>query len=501
MNENRREFLKKSGCALSMLALASQARHFGIISAMAQKADENSDAEGPVDYRALVCILLNGGNDGNNMIVPNHSDSTISNYSVYASSRTSQGLAIPQNQLLPISVPRLNNLTYGFHPSLGPVPQYGGINSGISGLWSQGKLAAVINNGNLIRPLTKTQYQTMPSLRPFQLFSHSDQVQQQQSSRSDTPSPLGWGGKIADRTNMANNPNGRIPMITSIGGTQLFTLGQHTTPLAIRDAGTPLHETLILYSTSCCTDPFSVARKTALAELRTVDLEARMVDAASHITDQAQLASDALNSFQEITVPFPNTDLGKQLKQVARMIKKRTDLTINRQVFFVELRGFDTHQNQLQGNNSQTLLLAELSQAMRAFYDEMGAQGIQDKVTQFTLSDFGRTMNPAGFGGGVGSDHAWGNHMFVLGGAVLGGNFYGLTRPDGSGNIYPTLQLGGPDDIDTGSNPRGRWLPTSSVEQYAGTLAKWFGLNTADLAFVFPNIANFPITDLGFMNP
>ncbi len=501
MKENRREFLKKSGCALSMAALASQAQHFGLMTAMAQKVDEKSDIAPPSDYRALVCILLNGGNDGNNLIVPNHSDATISNYSVYAASRSAQGLAIPQNQLLPISVPRLGNLTYGFNPGFGTVPQYGGINSGISGLWAQGKLAAVVNAGNLIRPLSKTQYQTMPALRPYQLFSHSDQVQQQQSSRSDSPSPLGWGGKIADRTNAGNNPNGRIPMISSISGTQLFTLGHSTTPLAISDAGTPLDETLILYSTSCCTDPFSLARKTALSELRTIDLDSRMVEATSHITDQAQLASDALNSFQEITVPFPNTHLGRQLKQVARLIKKRGDLTINRQVFYVELGGFDTHQNQLQGDRSQTALLAQLSQAMRAFYDEMGVQGIQDKVTQFTLSDFGRTMNPAGSGGGVGSDHAWGNHMLALGGAVIGGNFYGNTRPDGSGNIFPTLQLGGPDDIDTGSNPRGRWLPTTSVEQYAGTLAKWFGLDAADLAFVFPNIANFPITDLGFMNP
>ena len=243
MTENRREFIKKSGCALSMLALATQTRHFGLMSAMAQTVEDKSDSAVPSDYRALVCILLNGGNDGNNLIVPNHSDASISNYAVYASSRATQGLAIPQNQLLPISVPRLGNLTYGLHPSLGSVA--GGINNGIHGLWAQGKLAAVVNTGNLIRPLTKTQYQQMPALRPYQLFSHSDQVQQQQSARSDSPTPLGWGGKIADRTNVSNNPTGRIPMITSIAGTQLFTLGQNTTPLAIRDAGTPLDEALV----------------------------------------------------------------------------------------------------------------------------------------------------------------------------------------------------------------------------------------------------------------
>lgn len=505
MQENRRNFLKKSGCALSMLALATQAGHLGAMSVMAQKAENknsslDSSAAPPSDYRALVCILLNGGNDGNNLIVPNHSDAGISNYANYASSRSAQGLAIAQNQLLPITVPRLSNLTYGLHPSLGAVPQQGGINNGIHELWAQGRLAAVVNTGNLIRPMTKAQYQQQPTWRPYQLFSHSDQVQQQQTSRSDTPIPLGWGGKIADRTNTTNNPTGQIPMITSIAGTHLFTLGRNTTPLILRDGGTPLNQTLVINSTTG-TDPFSVARRNMMAELRTVDLNSPLVRATSEITNQAQIASNALSSFQEVTAAFPSTDLGRQLKQVARVIKKRSDLTVTRQVFFVEIGGFDTHQNQLSGNRSQNALLAQLSQAMRAFYDEMNTQGIGDKVTQFTLSDFGRTMNPAGSGGGVGSDHAWGNHMFVLGGAVMGGNFYGSLRADGTGNYFPTLTLGGADDIDTGTNPRGRWLPTTSVEQYAATLGRWFGLTDADLPFVFQNIGNFPINNLGFMNP
>ena len=503
MNDNRREFLRKSGCALSMLALATQARHFGMMNAMAQTVSEKSDetAAPPTDYRALVCILLAGGNDGNNLIVPNHSDANISNYSVYASSRSVQGLAIPQNQLLSVAVPRLGNLTYGLHPSLGAVPQQGGINNGIHELWAQGKLAVVANTGNLIRPMTKAQYSQNPAWRPFQLFSHSDQIQQQQTSRSDSPTPVGWGGKIADRKNLSDNPNGRISMVTSISGTQLFTLGQTTTPLAIRDANIPLNETLTLAGRTCCNDAFGNARNAMLAELRTVDLDSQLIGATSHITNQAQIASTALSSFQEVTAAFPNTDLGRQLKQVARIIKKRSDLTINRQVFFVQLGGFDTHQNQISGQKSQTALLAQLSQAMRAFYDEMVAQNIQNNVTSFTLSDFGRTMNPSGVGGNVGSDHAWGNNMMVLGGSVTGGNIYGNTRPDGTGNIFPTLQLGGADDIDTGTNPRGRWLPTTSVEQYAATLARWYGLTDTDLSVVFPNIANFPINNLGFMNP
>lgn len=495
----RREFIKCTGAALGMTALATQMRHFGLVSALAEERIGNGSNSGvPSDYKALVCILMNGGNDGNNTIVPAHSDADLSNYSNYASVRSDQGMAIPQGQLLPVSVPLLGDITYGFHPSLGPVPKLGGINPGIHELWEQGRLAAVINTGNLVQPLTKAQFASVPSLRPYQLFSHSDQVQQQQSSRSDVPIPLGWGGRIADRKNSVSNPEGRIPMITSIGGVQLFTLGHTTMPLAIRDGRTGLSEALILHGTGG-TDPFTNARTNALAGLRRIDLDSQLVKAASHIGDQAQSASTALQSFEEVTAPFPDTHLGNQLKQVARIIKKRGELKINRQLFFVLLDGFDSHQNQLNGPNSQALLLAQVSQAMRAFYDEMGVQGMLEKVTQFTLSDFGRTMNPSGNGSAVGTDHGWGNHMFVLGGSVIGGDFYGSTRPDGSGSIFPTLQLGGPDDVDLVSSPRGRWLPTTGVEQYAGTLSRWFGLNESDLAAVFPNIVNFPTSNLGFM--
>jgi uncharacterized protein (DUF1501 family) len=190
MKENRREFLKKSGCALSMLALATQARHFGMMSALAQTMEGKSYADSsaaPSDYRALVCIFLSGGNDGNNLIIPNHSDANISNYAAYAATRATQGLAIPQNQLLPINVPRLNNLTYGLNPNFGPVT--GQPNNGIHELWEQGKLAAVTNVGNLIRPMTKTQYQQQPSWRPYQLFSHSDQVQHSKP-RAPTPANI-----------------------------------------------------------------------------------------------------------------------------------------------------------------------------------------------------------------------------------------------------------------------------------------------------------------------
>jgi uncharacterized protein (DUF1501 family) len=186
------------------------------------------------------------------------------------------------------------------------------------------------------------------------------------------------------------------------------------------------------------------------------------------------------------------TTLGNQLAQVAKLMKFRTQLNMSRQIFFVQLGGWDTHTNQIA---NQTSLLTQLNNALKAFYDETVAQGIASQVTTFTMSDFNRTFNPAGSGSGAGSDHAWGGHHFIIGGAVNGGNFYG--RPTSNGTFFPTLVNNGPDDAET----RGRFIPTASVEQYAGTLAKWFGLPDADIPIAFPNAANFPTMDLGFMMP
>lgn len=483
MKENRREFIKKTGgCALGMVSLATQMHHLGTMNAMAQKViDEKT--EGGDSYKALVLLFWSGGNDGNNMIVPNHNDATISNYNSYSTLRTPQGLAIPQANLLPINVPRLGNLTYGMHPNLGPIA--GGINNGIHELWGTGDLAVVTNVGTLVRPLTKAQYLNSAFQKPYQLFSHSDQVTQGQTAMSNTQGFTGWGGRTADRMNSGSNPTALIPMITSISGAQLFTAGQTTLPLAIANANTSLANVL---NPVGFTNSGGAARLTAFNALRTMDLSSNYVAAASHVTDLAMQANAALQVSQEVTVTFPNTSIGLQLKQVARLIKKRLDLNVNRQVFYVQIGGFDTHTNQL---NGQINLFGQFSQAMRAFYDEMVVQGVNNDVTTFTLSDFGRTMNPAGSGATVGSDHAWGNHMFVMGGSVAGGDFYGSLRPGGGGNYYPTLLMGNNagalDDGDNTATGRGRWIPTTSTEMYALRLARWFGLQPADEPIVFPN--------------
>jgi uncharacterized protein (DUF1501 family) len=298
-------------------------------------------------------------------------------------------------------------------------------------LWNQGKLAVVTNVGTLMQPLTRAQYQSGAS-RPMQLFSHSDQV-------------------------------------------------------IVAPAPTPLNQVLALNG---FTDTDATTRRNAMNAIRQADLEYSMTQAASVITQQAVNVSQQLSTDPVLTATFPNTTLGNQLRQVAKLMKFRTQLNMSRQVFYVQLGGFDTHSSQL---SQHATLWTQVSQAMKAFYDETVAQGIAEDVTTFTMSDFNRTLNPAGSGSGAGSDHAWGGHHFVMGGSVLGGNFYG--KPTANGSIFPTLVNAGPDDAET----RGRIIPTVSVEQYAATLARWFGLSQTDIPLVFPNINAFGGSNLGFM--
>ncbi|HQU84160.1 MAG TPA: twin-arginine translocation signal domain-containing protein, partial [Pyrinomonadaceae bacterium] len=194
MNQSRRDFLKKSGCALGMVTLATQFEHFGMMSALAQKAVDNEDLGGE-NYKALIVVFLSGGNDGNNTLIPNHSSTTISNYAAYSAARSTQGLALAQNTLLPITVPRMGGLDYGLHPAFGTIT--GGVNNGLHELWAQQKMAIVPNLGTLVRPTTKTQYQTPSHPKPYQLYSHSDQVEQAQAGFAGTQSFTGWGGRIA----------------------------------------------------------------------------------------------------------------------------------------------------------------------------------------------------------------------------------------------------------------------------------------------------------------
>jgi uncharacterized protein (DUF1501 family) len=466
MKLTRREFmLQTSACvgyALGAAAFVAGVQRFALINAFAQG----------LDYRALVCVFLAGGNDGNNMVVP----TSTTEYNLYSTARSASGLAIAQDSLLPITPPSIGT-SFGLHPSL----------ADLQTLWGDQKLAVACNVGPLVQPLTRGDY-LAGAPRPYQLFSHSDQVAQWQTAISDRVGSTGWGGRTAERFDV--HPSG-FPTITALSG-GIFSRGATTSPLSIAPAPTALNQVLVLNGFGTTAD--EVARRDSMNFLRAIDTSNSLVAGASRTTQQAVNIGQIFSSDVSLTTAFPNTTLGNQLLQVAKVIKfnaASSALGLNRQIFFCQLGGFDTHQNQV---NTQSTLLTQLSQAIKAFHDATIELGVDQQVTTFTLSDFGRTLQPAGTGAGVvGSDHAWGSHHFVVGGAVHGGDFYGVPGP--SGTVFPQLQLGGPSDTDT----RGRWIPTVSVEQYAATLARWYGVGDADLSLVFPNIGRFSTANLGFM--
>ena len=468
---NRRDFLRSSACALGSMALASSIDTFGVVHALAP--------QGATDYKALVCVFLNGGNDGNNMFVSldQYDGPAGSTVEGYANVRTAAGLAIAKASLLPVSP--VSGGSYGFHPNM---PE-------MQNLFNQGKLAVLCNNGPLVEPLTRTTYQNGTGKKPLQLFSHSDQVGLFQTAIANTVSQTGWGGRLADRVQPLNG-SATFPSNISIAGINLFLSGLDTRQLAVADSNTTLANVLQLNMSGTASEQAS--RLASFNELRTLDNNFKLVKAASDTRSSSIQTDNALSSVNPtLATVFPNTTLGRQLKQVALLIKASTDPTaginMKRQIFFTQLGGFDTHSAEVTGQGN---LLTQVSQAISAFFAATVELGVQDKVTTFTMSDFGRTFQPAGSGVlTVGTDHAWGNHQLIVGGSVLGHTLYGA---------YPTLRLGGPDDTD-GSSPRGRWIPTTSVEQYAATLATWYGLSSADLTAVFPLIGRFPTANLGFL--
>ncbi|HEX8189253.1 MAG TPA: DUF1501 domain-containing protein [Pyrinomonadaceae bacterium] len=474
MSTSRRDFLRASACTLGGLALASTVESLGLVGAYAQSA---------ADYRALVCVFLNGGNDGTNMVVPLDQTS----FDQYTAVRGPSTLAIPQSSLVAVNPPSQGR-QFGLHPSLAPEAANPSVaNKGLLDVWNAGRLAVVCNVGPLVEPLTRTSYLSGTGRRPLQLFSHSDQVNQWQSAVANSVSRTGWGGRLADRS-AALNGAAAFPQVVTIAGVSLFVTGASALPLALNDSNASLGASLPLTMTnnssgSSVTDV--PTRRAAFDALRALDAEKILVKADADTRSSALRTKAQLDTAPNTDYPkIPNTTLGRQLEQVARLVALRDVLGVRRQIFFCQLGGFDTHSNQRTAG--QDALLLQLSQAMRGFWETLGDLGVQNNVTTFTLSDFGRTFQASGSGAAVGTDHGWGNHHFVMGGAVRGGNFYGT---------YPTLALGGPDDADT----RGRWIPTTSVEQYAATLASWYGLSPGDFPAVFPLLDRFPSPNLGFM--
>jgi uncharacterized protein (DUF1501 family) len=469
MSHSRRDFLVRTTCAaLGAAAFQGTVRQFGLANLF---ATQNSISG---NYRALVCVFLNGGNDANNMVIPNDAG-----YAAYSTARNSAGLAIAQGSLLALNnPPSMGGAAFGLHPSM---PE-------LQALFNSGKMSIVCNVGTLVHPMNQAQYMGNSVPKPYALFSHSDQIQAGQTARADIKIGSGWGGRVSDATLTCNAGSG-FPTITSIAGTSTFCIGLQQRPLSIGTG--PLNTVLVLNGFN--STPESIARQNSMDYLRSVDLTAAMIAGTSSTTQQAIDISANFSTDPTLTTVFPNTGIGNQLKQVAKVIKlNQSTLSLERQIFFVAQGGYDTHQNQIasQGNN-----FTDLSQALSAFYNATIELGLQNNITTFTLSDFGRTLQPSGSGGNAGSDHGWGNHQFVIGDSIVGGDFFGT--PGSNGTVFPTLQTGGPDDTST--NGRGRWIPTSSVDQYGATLSKWFGVADIDMSTVFPLIGNFGTSDLGFM--
>jgi uncharacterized protein (DUF1501 family) len=442
----RRSFIKYA--SLAAAGNAASLRPFGLLNSFAQSAP---------DYKALVCVFLYGGNDANNMLVQFDAPG----YNSYSTIRGP--LAIPQTQLLQLGLAP----TFALNPNLPDVKR----------LFDNKNAALVANVGTLMQPTTRAQY-LKGSVVPTNLFSHTDQQLEWQNAAQSGVTTTGWAGRIADTISGQYNPNGRIPMITSVAGDTLFCNGNASTPVSVSPGN--------LGAASCNEGATECAAQQATAQaLLSFSSGLSLIQADNSITtnayNYAKTLSDAVQSVSPLQTVFPaNNGLAAQLKQIAQIIQVRAALGVSRQIFFCGVGNFDTHPNQLA---LQGALLAQLSPALNAFYAATQELNVANNVTAFTMSDFSRTFQP---NSNTGSDHAWGSHHIVMGGAVKGGQIYGT---------FPNVTLAGPDD--SGSN--GRWVPSTASVQYASTLAQWFGVSPTQLSTVFPNIGAFASNNLGFV--
>ncbi len=448
---SRRNFMRRAACAtVGTIAASSTIWDLQMISAA-------SAATTPTDYKALVCLFLYGGNDGNNLLVPTDA----SDYNAYAATRTI--LTIPQSLLLPISPTVGDGRTYGLHPSC----------MELQSLFNGGKAAVVCNVGTLIAPVTRAQVLAGGAALPANLFSHNDQQVFWQTSVANQSSSSGWGGRAADLLRSMNG-NSQVSMSITLAGSNTFEIGNVVNQYAVTTAGSVGLQGVSAGAVQAVRDIMGGSR-TNLYEKEFASITTRAIN-------NNDLVTSALAGAPKLNTAFPNTTLGNQLKMIAQLISVRAALGHSRQIFFASVNGYDLHGGQGTVTGGHANLLAELSASMNALYTASVELGVGSSVTQFTASDFGRTL-PSNGGG---SDHGWGNHQLVVGGAVKGKQLYGK---------FPNLAMDGPDDSGLG-----RWIPTSSVDQYAATMAKWFGVSPTDMATVFPNIGNFSGADMGFMS-
>ena len=439
---SRRQLIRGGFKMATTLGAAATFGHLGKMSAFAQSAGS--------DYKALVCVFLFGGNDSNNMVIP-------------VSGQAAAGYTTLRANLAVKNPLALGSTGFGLHPNM----------PALVSLYSKGNVALNFNVGTLVAPLSRTQYQS-GSAKPANLFSHADQQQEWQTAAPLENLTTGWGGRVADLFPPATAQS--CPTAISVNGNSTLLVGQTSQPASIGGDGFGL---LGENGTAA-----STARDAALQQIFKLDSGVTLVQASGGILQGAiEMAALVKNAVSTTALPvtFPQTSLAQQLAQVAQLIRARTQLGATRQIFFTSLGGFDTHTDQL---NSQTALYQQLNDAISAFSTAMEDSSIAaaNDVTLFTESEFSRTFQPNTNGG---TDHAWGSHHMVVGGAVKGG-LYGQ---------FPNLALGGDSDAES----RGNWIPTTSLDQYGATLAQWFGVS--NVQSVFPNLSNFSQSthNLGFM--
>lgn len=467
---SRRAFLRRS----KQVAIAGSASSFALGLAGIGEAAAFSAGN---DYKALVCIFLYGGNDHNSTLIP--FDST--NYDLYSAIRgggagqTAGGITLARSSLAATALTPsggqvlTNNLQYALAPTM----------TRLKTLFDQGKMAPLLNVGPLVAPLTLAQYNSSNQTanpRPAKLFSHNDQQSTWQSSKPEGATD-GWGGRMGDLA-MSSNANALFTCISATGNA-VFLSGQTALTYQVSSGGALAVNGIkgSLFGSSAG----STALRTLMTQTSNNVLEAEYNRVAKRSIDSEGVLTAALQPIALTTSFRPATGrngLAEQLQVVARLIAARQPLGARRQVFMVSMGGFDLHDNLIGNQNN---LMGQLDFAMDAFYKATVELGVADKVTTFTASDFGRTLQS----NGDGSDHGWGSHHFIMGGAVNGGRFYG---------VAPQISVTSPDQVG-----QGRLLPTVAVDQYASTLATWFGVSANELSSVSPNIGRFASSDLGFM--
>jgi uncharacterized protein (DUF1501 family) len=421
-------------------------------------------AQTATDYKALVCIFLFGGNDQSNTVVPFENAA----YARYQAARPA--IALAQSELLPLNLAGFAGPQLGLNPALGALKP----------LVDAGRCALLANVGTLAYPTTLAQYKAKSVQTPLGLFSHSDQQASWQSGLPTKGSATGWLGRVADLTASAYNPGASVSMCMSLGGNNLIQAGNSVVQYQVTTQGPVVIDTM---------DPthwrynaeLAAAMNTLLTQPRSHMLEQAYSTVGTRAITTGQVAKNALAGAPAVSTVFPAGGVAAQLRMVARLIAARNGLGHKRQVYFVSQGGYDFHDLLVE---NQALRLKELSDAMAAFYAATVELGVANSVTTFTASDFGRGLQS----NGRGSDHGWGSHHFILGGAVQGNRLHGS---------WPTVALGGPEDLG-----QGRLVPTTSVDRYAATLATWFGVPAASLPTVLPNLTRFATATtagLGFL--